>query len=419
MPLLHHGNSAILYYMKGVRKDGTLHICVAMARRVKAARDRFSGIMRYAATHSNWVVRILDPPPSGESGPGIYKLSNEISDDEPLDGAIGRTDILIRHLGARALSIPIVDIDSGPLPQGFPKRVLRIKVDNAAIADAAARLLLGKGLRNLAFVGEVSSKFANGSCQPYRRETFRAAALAAGATFHEFTETTDNQTDNMPELMAWLRTLPLPCGIMAFNDIRALTVIDACHLARLTVPGQIQIVGVDNEVEICENTYPTLTSVLPDFEGGGYMAAQWLDEILENGMPRNPPTLEYGVKTIVERASTCDLRGGGRIVATACEFIRIHAGEDIAVADIAKALNVSRRTLELRFSEILGRGVGETLCRERLDRVSRLLRETDRTVLDICFDSGFKSPSYLKALFKKTYGMTMSEWRGRGGGFSA
>ncbi len=190
-------------------------------------------------------------------------------------------------------------------------------------------------------MGEVSSKFANGSCQPYRRETFRAAALAAGATFHEFTETTDNQTDNMPELIEWLRTLPLPCGIMAFNDIRALSVIDACHLARLTVPGQIQIVGVDNEVEICENTYPTLTSVLPDFEGGGYMAAQWLDEIL-------------------------------------------------------------------------GRGVGETLCRERLDRVSRLLRETDRTILDICFDSGFRSPSYPTALFKKTYGMTMSEWRGHG-----
>jgi transcriptional regulator GlxA family with amidase domain len=75
---------------------------------------------------------------------------------------------------------------------------------------------------------------------------------------------------------------------------------------------------------------------------------------------------------------------------------------------------VSRRTLELRFSEILGKGVGETLSHERLDHVSRLLRETDRTILDICFDSGFQSPSYLKALFKKTYGMTMSKWRGNG-----
>ena len=42
---------------------------------------------------------------------------------------------------------------------------------------------------------------------------------------------------------------------------------------------------------MCENTYPTLTSVLPDFEGGGYMAAQLLDEILTHGMPRKPPTL--------------------------------------------------------------------------------------------------------------------------------
>ena len=48
---------------------------------------------------------------------------------------------------------------------------------------------------------------------------------------------------------------------------------------------------------------------------------------------------------------------------------------------------------------------------ERLARVCRLLMETNRTITDISFDSGFASPTHLKALFKKAYGMTMADWR--------
>ena len=73
---------------------------------------------------------------------------------------------------------------------------------------------------------------------------------------------------------------------MAYNDSRAQTVIDACRMAHLKIPGQIQVIGVDNEVEICENTFPTLTSILPDFEGSGYLAAQLLDRMLAKGIPR-------------------------------------------------------------------------------------------------------------------------------------
>ena len=119
----------------------------------------------------------------------------------------------------------------------------------------------------------------------------------------------------------------------------------------------------------------------------------------------------HGVKTVVVRASTQDLKGGGRIVTHAKEFIRLHAGERIAVGDVAKALSVSRRTLENRFREVLERGVADVLRQERLERVCRLLREKDRTITDIALDSGFASPTHLSAAFKRFTGTTMRTWR--------
>ena len=389
-------------------KSKTFHICVATSRRIKAGRSRFSGIMRYAAKRRNWIVRFIDPVRADSN---YYLLSNELADDEPVDGAIGHLDTMRRYLGKRTSEIPIVIMENYDRANCGPSPTVRILADNAAIAKAAADLFVKRGLKHLAFVATLSQLVSKSRHHTERLDEFRKAALAADATCDVFLNTTDAQTDNISQLADWLANLPLPCGVMAYNDSRAQTVIDACRMAHLKIPDQIQVVGVDNEVEICENTFPTLTSILPDFEGSGYLAAQLLDKMLTKGRPRHDAVYTYGVKTVVERASTQDLRGGGRLVTQACEFIRLHAGEKIDVDSVARAQKISRRTLELRFREIMNEGVGEVLRRHRLERVCRLLKETHRSISDISYDSGFDSPTHLKAAFKKAYGKTMGEWR--------
>ena len=389
----------------------TFHIGVATSRRIKAGRSRFSGIMRYAAERHNWIVRFVDPV-RGDAN--YYPLSNELANDEPVDGAIGHLDTMRKYLGKRIDDIPVVIMENANCTVCATSPMVRILADNAAIGRAAADLFIKRGLRHLAFVATVS-QFVSGS-RPHteRMDEFCRAAQAENATCDVFLDSMDAQTDNISQLADWLENLPMPCGVMAYNDSRAQTVIDACRMAHLKIPDQIQVIGVDNEVEICENTFPTLTSILPDFEGSGYLAAQLLDGMLTKGMPSTDIVRKYGVKSVVERASTQDLRGGGRLVTQACEFMRLHAGEKISVDDVAKTLHVSRRALELRFREIRGEGVAEFLRQRRLERVCQLLSETHRSISDISYDSGFDSPTHLKALFKKYYGMTMGEWRSSG-----
>lgn len=98
------------------------------------------------------------------------------------------------------------------------------------------------------------------------------------------------------------------------------------------------------------------------------------------------------------------------------EYMRQHATEPITAVQIAKELNVSPRTLERRFCEILHCGVAKILRDYRLERARTMLRETNRTINDISCNVGFESPNHLKAAFKKAFGMTMSDYRNRNHG---
>ena len=388
--------------MSAYKKRKSFLICIAETRTIKAGRDRISGILRYAARHDNWQIRLA-------SEHLLAHTANESDNTSAPDGIIGYVGIINLQKPQPKKGTAIIYIDANVISQDG--QYANVSIDNDAIGRAAAEMFLKKGLRAIGFVGTgIPNEISH---QNERLKSLESCAKDAGASFYTFIpDISTTNSDDLEELSKWLEELPHPCGVMAYCDSRAQQVIDACHMAHLKIPDQIQVIGVDNEVEICENMQPTLTSILPDFEGGGYLAARLMEEALSRRRPRKSPKMvSYGVKAVVERASTQDIRGGGRIVMLAKEFIRKNANKEISVSNIADSLNVSRRTIERHFREITGDGVAAALRTERLARVQRLLKETDRTISDISYDSGFASATYLKALFKKTYHMTMGEWR--------
>lgn len=53
----------------------------------------------------------------------------------------------------------------------------------------------------------------------------------------------------------------------------------------------------------------------------------------------------------------------------------------------------------------------EYLILHRLQRASRLLRETSRSVTEICFDAGFESLSSFSSLFRRRVGVSPRDFR--------
>jgi LacI family transcriptional regulator len=55
------------------------------------------------------------------------------------------------------------------------------------------------------------------------------------------------------------------------------------------------------------------------------------------------------------------------------------------------------------------------ILRVRLDRVCRLLTESDLSLAEVAAKAGFDHPEYMSRLFKKKLGMTPGEFRRRSG----
>jgi len=98
-------------------------------------------------------------------------------------------------------------------------------------------------------------------------------------------------------------------------------------------------------------------------------------------------------------------------VVTALQFIHREQGRGISVDDIVKHAAVSRRNLETRFREALGRTILEEIQLVRLERAKRLLAETSYPVSKVAELAGFGSAGYFIQFFQKRLGKTPRKYR--------
>jgi LacI family transcriptional regulator len=115
------------------------------------------------------------------------------------------------------------------------------------------------------------------------------------------------------------------------------------------------------------------------------------------------------------RQSTDVLAIDDRHIASALKHIRELACDGLDVEALLKLVPLSRSVLERRFSKILGKSPKTEILRVRLDRVRRLLAESDLTLAEVAEKAGFEHPEYMSRLFKKKVGITPGEFRKQSG----
>jgi LacI family transcriptional regulator len=114
---------------------------------------------------------------------------------------------------------------------------------------------------------------------------------------------------------------------------------------------------------------------------------------------------------ITARRSSDTLAIDDPALAKAIRFIRTHAERPITVTDVAAQAGLSRRALERRFETALGRTPAAEIRRCRMEQAKTLLETTDLPVPDVAEQSGFGSPEYLAAVFRRAFGLTPLKYR--------
>lgn len=386
------------------KRKRPLRILANLYAPLKSARELTGGILRYAATHPGVEVRLF----------GLGTAWREIDEfrswrpDGVIIGASGEAMVRsIESVGCRAGVFINV-----PRPRNTALRCGCVSCDDNAVAERAAGLFAGRRLRHFAYVGTRA-----GEAWSLARERAFGTATQGCGSFSAFSAPPSGAVGNSGDiaaLAAWIAALPRPCGIFAANDMRAKDVLDACREAGVDIPRHAMVLGVDDEEFICGQVTPTLSSILPDYGRGGYLAAEMVAGLLAR-RGGDSETRYFGVKGVVERVSTSDPGEAGRMVLSAQEFIRAYAtSPDISVGAVARASSASVRLLQKNFRAIAGTTVCEAIQEARLERARKLLAGTETPIGHIAGLCGFGDDAYLKKLFRRRHGCTMREWRRRG-----
>jgi len=85
--------------------------------------------------------------------------------------------------------------------------------------------------------------------------------------------------------------------------------------------------------------------------------------------------------------------------------------EPLGVSDMARAAGLSRAHFSREFRRAFGDPPHTYLLTRRLERAAALLRNTDRSVTDICLSVGLRSLASFTTSFTRAYGMSPTVYR--------
>ena len=378
------------------KTEDTKRILVALDLTHQSGREHLAGFYSFADKKSNWEIRLV---PSTE--PSYLPMVERFLADG-VDGAIIKGECVLPLAKAiRKAGIPVVAIDR---PHSQKEDVADVYVcnDNALIGRSAAQFFdtLGR-FASYGFVPDPNN------CEWSR--TRGKAFLGACAAKHRSAKTSSAKGD----LTEWLAALPKPAAVFTAFDPCAANVLEACRKAKLKVPKDVAVLGVDDDALICEHTRPKLSSVKPDSSGQGFAAAQALSRALHaRGVSKKRSrTIVCPRLRIVERDSTATVPPAAQLVRNIIAYLDEHALEPIRVSDVVEHAGVSPRLANLRFSQTRGHSIQADIVERRLKEAKRLLSATDWSMKRIAERCGFKSQIVLAHLFSARFGKSMRQWR--------
>ncbi|TWT82996.1 Xylose operon regulatory protein [Planctomycetes bacterium CA13] len=360
-------------------------------------RELLKGIMRYCRSTDDWLVYYEQRDLSSELPSWLMNWAGH--------GIISR--VANRELAevVKQQGIPLVQLAD----RSEESDSVSLRSDDTAIGKMGFEHFADRGFQSFAFCG-----FEDEAWSVRREKSFVQHASKYGqccvyrSRWHGATMTPWEV--EQANLIRWLGTLVKPVGVMACCDIRGHHVLQACAQSGFNAPEEVAVLGVDNDELLCQLCSPPLSSVIPNAEMVGYLAAETLAVKME-GIEQETGESHIPPIGICTRHSTEIVAIDDPDIAAAIGYIRENACAGISVRDVLKNIPVSRSTLERQLRKYLRRSPQQEIRNVRMRRACELLKMTDLSIERIANICGFKHPEYMHAFFKRELKMTPGEYR--------
>ncbi len=316
--------------------------------------------------------------------------SLRVLDQAGFDGMVLGTPFE-RSKEAARLRTPAISVSNTYRGLRFPKVV----TDDCEVGRIVARHLLNNGYRNFAFWHSHGCEFSDCRWSGF-------ASTITGALGEKGTPSR-TAVRGQP-FRRWLMRLPRPLGLMAAGDDRGAQAIVTCRDLGLRIPEDVAIVGVNDDEMCSEVSKPPLSSVALLTERIGYLAAERLACMIRGETIPEVTIVPPG--PLVVRGSSQAIATSDELVVRAVSFIEQSLARGVNVAETAKAMDVSRKTLELRFRAALRLSPGQAIVQRRIERAQSLLATTGLPVKQVATLSGFGTAARMGHVFRRSTGET-------------
>jgi LacI family transcriptional regulator len=358
-------------------------------------------VEKYTAAFADWQVFIRPPD--------YLAVDHDEADSwfrlESIDGILARDTLK---------KVNLLQIDKPKVINDTQRELIpgasTVVTDSEQIGKLAAEYFLKRGFKHYAYCG-----FGRLPWSQKRLQSYTATLLENDiSTVYEYHADPEVKTSGVTErwkISEWLKQLPCPLCVFACNDDRAISILEACKIADLSVPEQVAVLGVDNDELICNLSTPSLSSIELDFEQSGFSAAQHLNELIEQKASHK--IIHVSPLEVIEKHSTDILAIDDKDVVAALIYIRNHFSEPIQVLDVINATCLSRRELEKRFKRILKSTIKEEIDRLRIDLIRKKLLNSTQSISQIASGLQFSDPEHFSRYFKNLTGQSPQEFRRR------
>jgi len=318
-------------------------------------------------------------------------------------GLIGRSEELRSLVEQSALPTVLLSLD--PADLACP----RVVTDHDGIVNMALTHFESLRFKNYAVFDVIGS-----TSQRQRHARFAEKIAERGHACAVFKTTLTVPGGQVPasvvdEMAEFLSGSKLPLGVFCAQDSLAQLVLLAAAQAKLTVPDQVAVLGVDNDHLMCDFSEPTLSSI--DSQQGelGYQGAAVLDRLMK-GLP-TPALTKIAPRAVVSRRSTEIWATDDEVARAALKHIWSDYRQGIQVADVAKKQDISKVALNNRFQRAFNTSVGAEIGRRRIEEARRLLSEEGMNASEVCKRLGYENLETFSRAFKRLTGCTATAFR--------
>ncbi|EMI20128.1 xylose operon regulatory protein [Rhodopirellula maiorica SM1] len=361
-------------------------------------RDLIRGVTSYAQNHGPWQLQV---EPRGREN--VLQLPSQWNGD----GVIARVSNPNIAADLRSRDVPVVNI-SGIELEGcsFP----RVAIDYEATARLASEHFYVRGFQRFAYVGPLHYSYVNKHADAFQDQIGTdVAPLERFQYIHESMGSQKWQKQRL-RIESWLHKLEKPIAVFAWGTSASCQLLDACWCMNIQVPDDVAVLAGAEDALIAQTTTPPMSAVLNPSKQMGYRAAERLANLMNGGDDSGEDERVAPIE-VVTRRSTDVLAIKDQELSAAVRYIRENVFSELTVAEVARSVPMSVRSLQVKFRELFGRSPLAEIHRLRIARVKELLASTDLPIASIAQATGFGTAAYMATMFKRETKVTPLQYR--------